>query len=113
MAHHDRWCALDEETYQAQKEHWYEELQKVALNILPAGQLPLNQHRVAKDMFTLRTVRKFTGHLNGAIYGARKSREGRTHLDNLPPEPTKAFSALSVPCSAASPWPNLHVLQGS
>ena len=115
MAHHDRWCALDEETYQAQKEHWYEELQKVALNILPAGQLPLNQHRVAKDMFTPRTVRKFTGHLNGAIYGApQKSREGRTHLDNLYLAGTdQGFLGIVGAMLSGISMANLHVLQGS
>jgi phytoene dehydrogenase-like protein len=35
-------------------------------------------------MFTPRTVRHFTGHLDGAIYGSpRKIRDGRTSLANL------------------------------
>jgi phytoene dehydrogenase-like protein len=84
MAHHDRWCALNEEDYLAQKAHWYDELQKVTLSLLPKAQLDLDAHRVASDMFTPRTVRKYTGHLNGAIYGApHKIKDGRTHLENL------------------------------
>ena len=44
----------------------------------------LEREQLATDMFTPRTIRKFTGHLNGAIYGApRKLRDGRTHLRNL------------------------------
>ena len=44
----------------------------------------LRAELVTTDTFTPRTVRKFTGHLNGAIYGApRKVRDGRTHLENL------------------------------
>jgi phytoene dehydrogenase-like protein len=115
MANHDQWCALDEETYQAQKEHWYEELQKVALDILPAGKLPLDQHRVAKDMFTPRTVRKFTGHLNGAIYGApKKYREGRTHLENLYIAGTdQGFLGIVGAMLSGISMANLHVLQGS
>ncbi|MGC6456021.1 MAG: phytoene desaturase family protein [Coraliomargaritaceae bacterium] len=115
MANHDRWCALDEATYEAQKEHWYEELQKVALDILPAGQLPLDAHRIAKDMFTPRTVRKFTGHLNGAIYGApKKSREGRTHLDNLYLAGTdQGFLGIVGAMLSGISMANLHVLQGS
>ena len=36
------------------------------------------------DVFTPRTIHKFTGHLNGAVYGApEKSSEGRTRLGNL------------------------------
>ena len=36
------------------------------------------------DVFTPRTIKKFTGHINGAVYGAPKKRlDGRTHLDNL------------------------------
>ena len=35
-------------------------------------------------MFTPRTVHKYTGHINGAIYGApQKIKDGKTHLDNL------------------------------
>ena len=42
------------------------------------------QRTVAKDMFTPRTVKKYTGHLNGAIYGCpKKIKDGRTHLENL------------------------------
>ena len=35
MANHNGWCALDESDYQAEKANWYEQLQKVALKILP------------------------------------------------------------------------------
>jgi phytoene dehydrogenase-like protein len=39
---------------------------------------------VATDMFTPRTITKFTGHLGGAIYGSPdKNRQGRTALDNV------------------------------
>jgi phytoene dehydrogenase-like protein len=41
-------------------------------------------HVVDTDVFTPRTIAKFTGHANGAVYGApNKIRDGRTHLDNL------------------------------
>ena len=39
---------------------------------------------VATDLFTPRTIQRYTGHLNGAVYGApRKIRDGRTRLENL------------------------------
>ncbi len=39
---------------------------------------------IETDMFTPTTIRRFTGHENGAVYGTAKKRyDGRTHLDNL------------------------------
>jgi phytoene dehydrogenase-like protein len=41
-------------------------------------------HVIATDMFTPTTIRRFTGHDNGAVYGAVKKRyDGTTHLKNL------------------------------
>ena len=41
-------------------------------------------HVIDTDMFTPKTIRRFTGHDNGAVYGAPDKRyDGRTHLDNL------------------------------
>ena len=85
LANHDRWCALSEADYQAQKQVWWQRLQEVACRHLPA--LPTGVQMptpTSIDMFTPRTVRKFTGHLQGAIYGAKvKQRDGRTDLANL------------------------------
>jgi phytoene dehydrogenase-like protein len=39
---------------------------------------------ITTDMFTPRTITKFTGHIGGAIYGAPvKHRQGRTPLENV------------------------------
>jgi len=36
------------------------------------------------DMFTPRTIKYYTGHLAGAVYGApHKVKDGRTHVENL------------------------------
>jgi phytoene dehydrogenase-like protein len=115
MANHDKWCALKDDDYLAQKEHWYALLQKVALGILPAPKLDLDDHRLAKDMFTPRTVRKFTGHLNGAIYGApHKIKDGRTHLENLYLAGTdQGFLGIVGAMLSGISMANLHVLQGS
>ncbi len=115
MANHDKWCALKDDDYLAQKEHWYALLQKVALGILSAPKLDLDDHRLAKDMFTPRTVRKFTGHLNGAIYGApHKIKDGRTHLENLYLAGTdQGFLGIVGAMLSGISMANLHVLQGS
>lgn len=114
MANHDQWCALEEDDYLAAKAHWYGELQNVALGILPEAKLDLDAHRIAKDMFTPRTVRKYTGHLNGAIYGApNKIKDGRTHLDNLYLAGTdQGFLGIVGAMLSGISMANLHVLQG-
>ena len=114
MANHDRWCALGESDYLAQKAHWYEELQKVTLGLLPETKLDLENHRLVSDMFTPRTVRKYTGHLNGAIYGApHKIKDGRTHLDNLYLAGTdQGFLGIVGAMLSGISMANLHVLQG-
>ena len=116
MANHDKWCALNEDDYLAQKSHWYDELQKVTLGLLPRAKKNLNfeDHRLAKDMFTPRTVRKYTGHLNGAIYGApNKIKDGRTHLENLYLAGTdQGFLGIVGAMLSGISMANLHVLQG-
>ena len=114
MASHDRWCALEEPDYLAAKEHWYAELQKVALGILPETKLAIDAHRIAKDMFTPRTVHKYTGHVNGAIYGAPgKIKDGRTHLENLYLAGTdQGFLGIVGAMLSGISMANLHVLQG-
>lgn len=85
LANYDRWAALPEDTYQADKRRWFDAIQRSARRFLPPVEdTVLAANLVTTDMFTPRTVKKFTGHLNGAIYGApRKLRDGRTHLQNL------------------------------
>lgn len=116
MANHDKWCALSEDDYLAQKAHWYQELQKVTLGLLPQAKngLKLDDHRLASDMFTPRTVRKYTGHLNGAIYGApHKIKDGRTHLENLYLAGTdQGFLGIVGAMLSGISMANLHVLQG-
>ncbi len=115
MADHDRWCSLGEDNYRAAKAHWYDELQRVALGVLPptAAGLAPDAHRLASDMFTPRTVRKYTGHLNGAVYGApNKVKDGRTHLDNLFLAGTdQGFLGIVGALLSGISMANLHVLQ--
>ena len=41
-------------------------------------------HIIDNDMFTPKTIRRFTWHQNGAVYGATKKQlDGKTHVDNL------------------------------
>ncbi|AOS45832.1 hypothetical protein Verru16b_02922 [Lacunisphaera limnophila] len=85
LANYAQWAALAEPDYRAAKAHWLEGMQHSARRFLPpVADAVLAENLVTTDMFTPRTVRKYTGHLNGAIYGApRKVKDGRTHLSNL------------------------------
>jgi len=85
LAHYNQWADLPEETYQAEKLRWFEEVQRSARHFLPAvSDTALTEVTLATDMFTPRTITKFTGHIGGAIYGAPvKHRQGRTALENV------------------------------
>lgn len=79
-ANYERWVGLEEADYVQRKERAYQEAFDVAARYVP----DLREQVVFKDIFTPRTIEKFTGHLNGAVYGsARKLRSGRTPIDSL------------------------------
>ncbi len=80
LADYDRWMNLDEEAYVAAKRACRESIAERASEYIPG----FRDRVVFTDMFTPRTIRKYTGHINGAVYGApRKIRDGRTRLENL------------------------------
>jgi|GEM_PF-28162 len=82
LANPQKWFGLPEERYRADKTHWFAQIEKSARRFLP----PLAQtpEVLATDMFTPRTIHKYTGHVNGAIYGSpEKIRSGCTYLENL------------------------------
>jgi len=68
---------------------------------------------VATDMFTPRTITRYTGHLGGAIYGSPvKNRHGRTALDNLYLCGTdQGFLGIIGAMLSGISMANLHVLQ--
>lgn len=80
LANHPRWIALSDEEYKAEKERWYQATLESATRFGP----DFRPHVVATDMFTPRTIERFTWHTNGTVYGAPKKRlDGRTPYKNL------------------------------
>jgi phytoene dehydrogenase-like protein len=80
LANHDYWRSLDEDAYRIEKLRWYEQITASAVRFIP----DYRGRVIDTDMFTPSTIVRFTGHDNGAIYGApHKQLDGRTHLDNL------------------------------
>ena len=74
------WLSLSPDEYDRQKSVWGQRLLESALRFMPDFRAAI----VDADMFTPRTIKKFTGHINGCVYGsADKIASGRTHLDNL------------------------------
>jgi phytoene dehydrogenase-like protein len=80
LASFDRWTALTEQQYKQEKVVAREEIQASAARYVP----DFRSRVVATDTFTPKTIRHFTGHDHGAVYGApQKRRDGTTHLRNL------------------------------
>ncbi|MDP6468892.1 MAG: phytoene dehydrogenase, partial [Pirellulaceae bacterium] len=80
LADFDRWSGMSDEQYQLEKLRWYDRIVASAVQFVP----DFRGHVVDTDMFTPRTIRRFTWHDNGAVYGAPEKRlNGTTHLKNL------------------------------
>ena len=80
LANPAQWDELDEEGYRQAKAKLMDKVIEKGSSYM-AG---FADHVVYTDMFTPKTIRRFTGHINGAVYGApRKIRDGRTRLKNL------------------------------
>ena len=80
LANFDRWAALEEPAYRQAKADWLPRIHQEVLKFVP----DFRDHIVFTDFFTPRTIKHWTGHVNGAVYGAPgKLKTGRTHMDNL------------------------------
>lgn len=80
LADHEKWQGLNEEQYRLEKLRWYDRMTASAVRFMP----DFRSRVIDTDMFTPNTVRRFTFHDNGAIYGAPEKRlDGTTHLNNL------------------------------
>lgn len=80
IADFQSWVNLDEAEYQRQKMWWYDRSVASAVRFIP----DFRSHVVDTDVFTPKTIRRFTSHDNGAVYGApEKKLDGTTHLKNL------------------------------
>ena len=80
LANYERWAALDPDEYRRAKEEWGDRLIGSAARFVP----DFHSSVVGGDMFTPLTIRRFTGHTGGSVYGsADKRRDGTSHLKNL------------------------------
>ena len=80
LANPKYWMDWPQAEYVREKERWNAEISAAALAHIP----DFRPHVVDTDMFTPRTIRRFTGHLNGCVYGAPfKHFDGLTPVENL------------------------------
>ncbi len=80
LADFDLWQQLPSDKYTIEKLRGYDQVLASAVRFVP----DFRNHVVDTDMFTPTTIRRFTWHDNGAVYGAPEKRlDGQTHLKNL------------------------------
>ncbi len=80
LANPGRWESLNDDSYAASKRVLREKFVERISDSIPG----LREHIVYTDMFTPRTIRRYTGRQNGAVYGSpTKRRDGRTRFENL------------------------------
>ena len=80
LADFDHWANLSPEKYTLEKLRGYDQVVASAVRFIP----DFRHYVVDTDMFTPTTIRRFTWHDNGAVYGAPEKRlDGATHLKNL------------------------------
>ncbi len=69
IANFQRWNELPAEQYALEKLRWYDRAVAATVRFVP----DFRQHVVDTDMFTPKTIRRYTGHDNGAVYGGLPS----------------------------------------
>jgi phytoene dehydrogenase-like protein len=80
LANFDGWRSLDEDSYRLEKLRWYDRITESAVRFVP----DYRGRVIDTDMFTPTTIVRYSGHDNGAVYGApEKQFDGHTHLKNL------------------------------
>ena len=81
QANYDKWTSFaDEEAYKAAKHEAWDKGHAIAARFA----FDARKNSTYVDTFTPRTVEKFTGHINGAVYGAPLKRAtGETPLEQL------------------------------
>jgi len=109
LANFDLWNRLDDEEYNAQKAAWLGTSLNEVVKLIP----DFRDSIVFTDVFTPKTIHRFTGHINGAVYGTpNKTKMGITHLENLFICGTdQGFLGIVGAMLSGISMANLHVLQ--
>ncbi len=80
LANHDAWCKLPQEQYVQAKEECADAAIEAASRLF----FDWRPYGIYRDVFTPRTIRHFTGHIGGAVYGSpKKSLTGESGIPGL------------------------------
>ena len=111
LANYSLWNSLSDEEYCDQKARWFDRMLASAVRFVP----DFRRSIIATDMFTPKTIQRFTWHDNGAVYGAPEKRlSGTTHLKNLFLCGTdQGFVGIIGAIISGITMANRHILQGS
>ena len=86
-ANFSKWSQLAKEDYSTHKAEWEKIILEQAMGYLPNGAMEhdrLIRQTQLTDTFTPTTVKRFTNHINGTLYGSpTKRRDGSTKYKNL------------------------------
>lgn len=82
LANPDSWIGIDPALYAEQKKKTISQLMTTAE--IHTGLQNLEKEALGVDFFTPRTIQRYTGHINGAVYGSpHKQYDGRLEPDHL------------------------------
>lgn len=109
QANYDLWNGMARSDYRAAKKEWRGRAVEEILQFFP----DFRHNTVFIDSFTPKTIFKYTGHLNGAVYGSpHKIKDGRTPVRNVFICGTdQGFLGIIGATLSGISMANLHVLQ--
>lgn len=80
IANFEKWNELDKPAYLQKKKEVLDKARALIAKMFPEYHARLLYH----DVFTPKTITRYTGHFKGAVYGStQKARDGRTAVKNL------------------------------
>ena len=109
LANFAQWDILMRKDYIAAKKHWRNRALESVFKFFP----DFRDNVLFLDSFTPKTIKKYTGHLNGAVYGSPlKIKNGKTPVNNLFICGTdQGFLGIIGATLSGISMANLHVLQ--
>ena len=109
LANFSQWDTLSRKDYIAAKKYCRTEALEAVFTFFP----DFRNNMVFLDSFTPKTIKKYTGHLNGAVYGSpHKIKDGKTPVNNLFICGTdQGFLGIIGATLSGISMANLHVLQ--
>lgn len=111
LANHELWAGMDKKEYNSKKEYFTKEILKITG--LHTGISDIEKKVELTDTFTPNTITRYTGHINGAVYGCpQKIKNGRTSIENLFICGTdQGFMGITGAMLSGISMANLHILK--